>query len=110
MGLPKRQHGFRASRPTISTTTGSTTCSSTRSRQTPRVFACTGGARSAPPEDCGGVPGYARLLEILRDPSHSEHQEVKTWAGRRFDPEKFDMAAVNEKLGALSKRLRRRTA
>jgi len=56
------------------------------------------------------VPGYARLLEILRDPSHSEHQEVKTWAGRRFDPEKFDMAAVNEKLGALSKRLRRRTA
>jgi hypothetical protein len=71
------------------------------------VFSCIGGARACPPEDCGGPPGYANLLEILNDPSHAEHQETKTWAGRRFDPEKFDATAVNRKLGALSKRLRR---
>ena len=34
-------------------------------------------------------------------------RDTKTWAGRRFDPEKFDMAAVNRKLGTLSKKLRR---
>jgi len=43
----------------------------------------------------------------LFDPSHHEHREIKTWAGRRFDPERFDLAAVNRKLGILSKRLRR---
>jgi Plasmid pRiA4b ORF-3-like protein len=70
-------------------------------------FACTGGARACPPEDCGGPPGYANLLEILADPSHPEQRETKKWAGRRFDPEKFDVTAVNRKLGTLSKRLRR---
>jgi len=70
-------------------------------------FTCSGGARACPPEDCGGTHGYANLLEILSDPSHPEHRETKAWAGRRFDPEKFDVAAVNRKLGTLSKRLRR---
>jgi hypothetical protein len=71
------------------------------------VITCTGGARACPPEDCGGTRGYANLLEILADCQHPEHKETKTWAGRRFDPEKFDMAAVNRKLGTLSKKLRR---
>lgn len=71
------------------------------------VITCTGGARACPPEDCGGTRGYANLLEILADSRHPEHQETKTWVGRRFDPEKFDMAAVNRKLGTLSKKLRR---
>jgi hypothetical protein len=71
------------------------------------TFKCTGGARSSPPEDCGGAPGYGRLLEILADPSHDEHRETKTWVGKKFDPQKFDAAAVNRKLGALLKRLRR---
>lgn len=71
------------------------------------VITCTGGARACPPEDCGGTRGYAKLLEILADSRHPEHQETKIWAGRRFDPEKFDMATVNRKLGTLSKRLRR---
>ena len=30
---------------------------------------CLEGARACPPEDCGGVGGYADLLKILRDPA-----------------------------------------
>ena len=68
-------------------------------------FTCSGVARACPPEDCGGAHGYANLLEILNDPSHPEYRETKIW--RRFDPERFDVAAVNRKPGSLSKRLRR---
>jgi len=33
---------------------------------------CPKGARSCPPEDCGGTWGYENLLEILKDPEHGE--------------------------------------
>ncbi len=55
---------------------------------------CIAGERACPPEDCGGPPGYAELLEALRDPSHEEHEEVRDWVGEGFDPEEFDAAAV----------------
>jgi hypothetical protein len=48
------------------------------------------GARSGPPEDAGGSPGYESFLEAWRDPDHEEHKAMRTWAGRAFDPEKFD--------------------
>ncbi len=63
--------------------------------------ACLAGARAAPPEDCGGVPGYEELCEILADPRHPEHAERRRWAGRAFDPETFDLAAVNRRLQRL---------
>jgi hypothetical protein len=69
---------------------------------------CTGGARACPPEDCGGAPGYAQLLKILADPKHEEHADSKRWVGRGYDPEKFDVAAVNKRLTMLAKRLGRR--
>ena len=50
--------------------------------------------------------GYAHLLEVLANPDHEEHTEMKQWAPRHFDPEKFDQGAVNKKLAALSKRVR----
>jgi hypothetical protein len=61
-------------------------------------FGCFAGERACPPEDCGGPSGYKRLLEILVDPRHREHKAMRAWAGRRFDPEKFDMEAVNRLL------------
>ena len=39
------------------------------------------GKRACPPEDCGGVHGYLRLLEDLADPRHEEHLELREWAG-----------------------------
>ena len=61
---------------------------------------CTAGERSGPPDDCGGLPGYESLLEILADPSHEEYQASHVWAASikglrgKFDPEAFDEQAV----------------
>ena len=68
---------------------------------------CTGGARSGPPEDCGGPDGYATLLKILRDRTHPEHAEWRRWVGRDFDPETFDKDDVNEALARMRPRRRR---
>lgn len=62
---------------------------------------CIAGARACPPEDCGGPWGYGELLEILRDSLHAEHAEMLEWVGGRFDPEAFDLEAVNRRLRAL---------
>ncbi|MEU8264593.1 plasmid pRiA4b ORF-3 family protein [Micromonospora sp. NPDC048999] len=63
---------------------------------------CVGGRRAAPPEDCGGVWGYADLVEILGDPTHPEHGDRLEWLGlddpAEFDPARFDAKAVTEAL------------
>ena len=40
---------------------------------------CIAGERACPPEDCGGVPGYYQLIEILNDPNHSEYNDNIEW-------------------------------
>jgi hypothetical protein len=50
---------------------------------------CQGGHRACPPEDVGGIWGYADFLEAIGDPDHEQHQELKEWVGGRFDPEEF---------------------
>jgi hypothetical protein len=62
---------------------------------------CAAGKRACPPEDCGGSWGYADLLKILKNPKHPEYQEMKQWAGERFDPEAFDLEQVNQELRRL---------
>ena len=61
-----------------------------------RYPVCLAGARAAPPEDCGGHPGYKDFLEAWRDPRHREHAHVRSWAGPRYDPERFDLKLVND--------------
>lgn len=56
---------------------------------------CLDGARACPPEDCGGIWGYANLLKILRNPKHPEYKGMKEWVGRAIDPEAFDKAKIN---------------
>ena len=53
------------------------------------------GKRACPPEDCGGVPGYYRLLEVLASPRHPEHRDMVEWVGGSFDFESFDVGALN---------------
>ncbi len=66
-----------------------------------RYPVCVAGKRACPPEDCGGVWGYADLLVAIRDTTHSEHDELLEWIGGHFDPEAFDLAAINQKLKPL---------
>jgi hypothetical protein len=62
---------------------------------------CLGGERACPPEDVGGTSGYSDSLEAISNPKHEEHENLLTWAGGKFDPDHFDIQAVNEKLRKL---------
>ena len=62
---------------------------------------CLDGERVCPPEDCGGVPGYADLLEIIMDPKHEEYESTMEWLGGGFDPEAFDRDKTNKHLRKL---------
>jgi len=62
---------------------------------------CLGGAMACPPEDCGGLGGYSNLLEVLADPKHPEHEEMKEWVGGGFHAEEFCVEDVNEILRRL---------
>jgi hypothetical protein len=66
------------------------------------------GQRACPPEDCGGPPGYLDLLEALADPEHDEHETMKQWLGRPWDPEDFDVAQHDRVLRRWARPLRRR--
>lgn len=55
-----------------------------------RAVHCLTGKNACPPEDCGGPHGYARLLAILSDPDHEEHEQMLDWAGTDVDPHAFD--------------------
>lgn len=59
---------------------------------------CTAGENACPPEDVGGVPGYYEFLAALKDPAHEEHEILRQWIGGSFDPTRFDLGEVNERL------------
>jgi hypothetical protein len=56
----------------------------------PRAASCIDGARARPPEDIGGVRGYAEFLDVIADPDNPEHRDTKRWAGGHFDPDWFN--------------------
>ena len=62
---------------------------------------CVSGKRACPPEDVGGVWGYEDFLKAIADPNHEEYDECLEWVGGTFDPEAFDLEAVNESLQAI---------
>lgn len=63
---------------------------------------CMDGARACPPEDIGGLWGYAEFLEAMADPGHERHDELREWYdecyGGEFDPERFSLTEVNQLL------------
>jgi hypothetical protein len=62
---------------------------------------CLAGERACPPDDCGGVYGYANLLEAIMDPKHEEYEDMMEWLGGKFDPEAFDCDRINRYLRKL---------
>ena len=63
------------------------------------------GERAAPPEDCGGVPGFYAALDALADPEHPEHQEIADWFDG-YDPDAFDDLPLKLAVGRIASRRR----
>jgi hypothetical protein len=57
---------------------------------------CLEGENACPPDDCGGVWGYANLLETISNKEHEEYEDMLEWLGGSFDPEAFDPAAATK--------------
>jgi hypothetical protein len=60
---------------------------------------CLDGGRACPPEDCGGVSGYADIVRIAKDPEFEpdgrSREELIEWLGGALDPEAFSLDEVN---------------
>ena len=61
---------------------------------------CTAAKRVCPPEDCGGVPGYVRLTELICTDTElldEADAEFLAWA-EDFEPERVDLEEINRRL------------
>ncbi len=67
-----------------------------------RTPICKEGERACPPEDIGGVRGYYKFLEALRDKAHEHHVELTEWWGGPFDADELDLDALNQRLRKLA--------
>jgi hypothetical protein len=59
---------------------------------------CLAGENACPPEDVGGVWGYVNFLQAINNSEHEQHDFYLESVGGEFNPEEFDLAAVNELL------------
>lgn len=65
------------------------------------------GARRAPPEDVGGLPGFVAFLDTIGDRRHPQHAELREWAGGAFDPQDIEPRAIELDLDMLAEFRRR---
>jgi hypothetical protein len=63
---------------------------------------CLAGERAGPPEDCGGLPGFERLLAARKAPRNRESRELLEWVGPGWNPESFNIEMLNKALLARS--------
>lgn len=62
------------------------------------ILRCMDGKRACPPEDVGGISGYAEFLAAIQDDRHPDHAEWMQWIGGQFDPEEIDLQMANDQL------------
>ena len=58
---------------------------------------CIDGERACPPEDVGGVYGFADYVEGITDPNHSDHDVLLEWGGP-FAPAEFDATQATRRM------------
>lgn len=70
-----------------------------------------GGEWNGPPEDCGGIPGFYDTREILTNPDHPDHEDMREHYGD-WDPAKIDerriaivFAEIDQRRDAARKRI-----
>jgi hypothetical protein len=61
-------------------------------------------AGRCPPEDVGGVPGYAEYLQAIGDPNHPEHESMRIWGPEGFDPNVIDQKTLDDAVNTLSEK------
>lgn len=59
---------------------------------------CLEGERACPPEDVGGVSGYAEFSKTIKDRDHGERVEMLEWAEGWFDPNEFDASTATKSM------------
>jgi hypothetical protein len=62
---------------------------------------CIAGENASPHEDSGGPNGYMEMLEIINNPYQEEFHSTRTWLGKKFDPNNFDLKLVNLRLSIM---------
>jgi hypothetical protein len=66
----------------------------TTSETTGSTWSSTRGWTRCPPEDCGGVHGFAEFLTTIADPKHPEHKSMLQWSGGDYNADAFKPEAV----------------
>lgn len=61
------------------------------------------GEHNAPPEDCGGIPGFYELLDAIADSRHPSHPEAKEWLDD-YDPNVIDELPIKYALARIANR------
>jgi hypothetical protein len=59
--------------------------------ETTRYPVCLDGRRACPPEDCGGVRGYYKLLKTIKNHNHKHKLEL---TGGAYDPEGLNVQKI----------------
>lgn len=62
---------------------------------------CLAGMRQCPPEDVGGVWGYAELLESVSNPRHPRRREFEEWLDGPYNPDHFEVEEINRILSEM---------
>ena len=57
---------------------------------------CIDGDNACPPEDCGGVGGFAELKRVLAGTKCVEQDELLDWLGGFYNPFTFDSNIINQ--------------
>jgi hypothetical protein len=65
------------------------------------------GAGRCPPEDCGGIGGFYALLEVMNDPQHPDHDDLRNWYGGPFDPTDMGVTQIKDDLARIAARRKR---
>ncbi|MDA1012866.1 MAG: GntR family transcriptional regulator [Planctomycetota bacterium] len=69
----------------------------TESQPGVRYPRCIDGERACPPEDVGGVDGFADFIDAITNPGHDEHEEMLEWSGP-YDPSSFDATIATRRM------------
>lgn len=58
---------------------------------------CIKGKMNCPPEDCGGIPGYTHMVNVMKQKEGQEYRDFIEWY-ENFDPNHFDVEEANFQL------------